>query len=118
MQGQKNSKGFTLLEVLVAVLLIALVVTVVFEMYYRGFRGIERSESTLQAVILADSLLEEVLAHRVYDSVEGERPENFSLFAEINQIEDSPLAVINVVIRYRQRQKIKLSSGGLFYEEQ
>ncbi len=118
MQGQKESKGFTLLEVLVAVIIIALVVTVVFELYWRGYRGIEKSETTLQAVVLGDSALEESLAHRVFGSVEEDAGKYFSLSVEQNQLEDSPLVLFTVSVRYKGNQKLKLISGGLFYEEQ
>ena len=118
MSGQKGSKGFTLLEVLVAVLVIALVVTAVFELYWRGFRGIDRAESTLQAVVLSESALEEVLAQAVADSVEEALPEGFSLSVHTERTEDSPLVTVRIILRQKGRQKMTLSSGGLVYEQQ
>jgi prepilin-type N-terminal cleavage/methylation domain-containing protein len=49
--------GFTLIEVIVALVLLALVLTVIFRVFATGLGGLNRADRTQQAAILAESLL-------------------------------------------------------------
>jgi len=55
------SRGFTLLEVLVAMVLLSIALVAIFELFSAGLRGIARSDEVTNAVILAESKMREVL---------------------------------------------------------
>lgn len=57
MTRQQRSRGFTLLEVLVAFAILSLTLLVVFRIYSTGFRSIAAADWKLQAVEIAKSKL-------------------------------------------------------------
>lgn len=60
--GSGRSRGFTLLEVLVAFAVLAVSLAVVFQIFSTGMRGSRDAESYARAVMLAESTLERFLA--------------------------------------------------------
>ncbi len=116
MQDFKNNKGFTLIEVLVSVVLLAVVVSALFELYSRGFRGISKSETTFNAVVLAESALDEALAHKQPWSSPESPLEDLDITVTTSEVEDSHEVVITVRVSYRDIAKINLISAGVFYE--
>lgn len=57
-----RKKGFTLLEILVALALLAIAVTVVIQLFSANLKAIYSSEDYINATIKADSKLREVLS--------------------------------------------------------
>lgn len=57
-----REKGFTLLEILVALALLAIAVTVVIQLFSANLKAIYSSEDYINATIKADSKLREVLS--------------------------------------------------------
>ena len=60
MSRRTAEKGFTLLEVLIAFVILALVLGSLLPLFSSGFRGLARSESQVMASLQARSLLAEV----------------------------------------------------------
>lgn len=59
MRARQGDGGFTLLELMVALVIIATVAAVTFHLQYQGFRVYERSGQLTEAVLLAQEKLAE-----------------------------------------------------------
>jgi prepilin-type N-terminal cleavage/methylation domain-containing protein len=59
--GVLNQRGFTLLEVLVAVALLAMAVTITFQLFSANLRAIASSEEYVSATTIANAKMREVL---------------------------------------------------------
>lgn len=57
-----SSKGFTLLEILVALAILATAVTVIFQLFSASLRNISVSEDVVNAAIKAEAKMREVLS--------------------------------------------------------
>ena len=55
------SRGFTLLEVLVALVLLSISLVAIFELFSANLRGIAKSDDYSHAVIMAESKMREIL---------------------------------------------------------
>jgi general secretion pathway protein I len=73
---QRNIRGFTLLEVLVALVLIALSVTVIMQLFSADLRSLSASEDYTAAVVKAETKMRELLDSGSF--VEGETREEDS----------------------------------------
>lgn len=69
MNREVRERGFTLLEILVAVTILAVSFTAIFHLYGGTLRNIERSERHARAAVLGGEKLEELLAHRPFPPV-------------------------------------------------
>lgn len=58
----KNSQGFTLMEILVAVMLLAISLTIIMQQFSGGIRNITLTDSYSKAITHARNLMEEVLS--------------------------------------------------------
>ena len=76
MSGRIAQRGFTLLEVLIAFVILALVLGSLMPLFSSGFRGLARSESQVLASLQARSLLAEVGGSIPLE--EGSRSGNFA----------------------------------------
>jgi len=113
-----TDNGFTLIEVVVSIILLALVVTAVFELYSNGLKAISKTASTVQATIIAESALEEILIHHDITAIEQSIPDNYSIKVKETEIANSPLVELSVKVNYKNHLKIQLFSAGLVYEKQ
>ncbi len=55
-------RGFTLLEVLVALVLLSIALVAIFELFSANSRGLSKSDDYSHAVIMAESRMREILA--------------------------------------------------------
>ena len=55
------SRGFTLLEVLVALVLLSISLVAIFELFSANLRGIAKSDDYSRAIIMAESKMREIL---------------------------------------------------------
>lgn len=58
---RNTSSGFTLLEVLVALVLLSISLVAIFELFSANLRGIAKSDDYSHAVIMAESKMREIL---------------------------------------------------------
>ncbi|HIJ59321.1 MAG TPA: prepilin-type N-terminal cleavage/methylation domain-containing protein [Nitrospirae bacterium] len=58
--NRKDKSGFTLLEVMVAVSILAIAVTVIFQIYSTNIKSISLSEKYLNALIVAEEKMNEL----------------------------------------------------------
>jgi len=58
---RKVCRGFTLLEVLVALVLLSIALVAIFELFSANLRGLAKSDDYSRAVILAESKMREIL---------------------------------------------------------
>ena len=80
MNSFRGSRGFTLLEILVAVTLLAVVFTSLFRLFGVSLRSIENSEKHARAAVLGEQLLTELLFNEA----------SFSLESTGGRFEDNP----------------------------
>lgn len=66
MDHVERMRGFTLLEILVAVTILAVSFTAIFRIYGGTLRNLERSERHARAAVLGGEKLEELLARRPF----------------------------------------------------
>jgi type II secretion system protein I len=58
-----SSKGFTLLEILVALAILATAVTIIFQLFSAGLRNIAVSEDVVSAAVRAEAKMRKVLSN-------------------------------------------------------
>jgi type II secretion system protein I len=58
-----SNKGFTLLEILVALAILATAVTIIFQLFSAGLRNIAVSEDVVSAAVRAEAKMREVLSN-------------------------------------------------------
>jgi len=118
------SRGFTLLEILVAVTLLAVVFSSLFRLFGGSLRSIENSEKYARAAVLGEQLLTELLFNEAALPAEatGGRFENnpdysFTLAAfpfekPIGRIDESVLENAPPVTTYEINLTVKWNDGG------
>lgn len=91
--GQMKNKGFTLIEVLVAVAILGVGLTVLIELFSGGLRLGRASEEYTKAVNYARSKMEEIAVKTTIEegSEEGEFDETFRWRIEAKKIEILPI---------------------------
>lgn len=60
--GRAASSGFTLIEVLTALVILSLVLGIVFRIFSGGFAAVERADRQARALTVAESILAQALA--------------------------------------------------------
>ena len=118
------SRGFTLLEILVAVTLLAVVFSSLFRLFGGSLRSIENSEKYARAVVLGEQLMTETLFSEtpLSKAVTGGRFENnpdysFTLAASpfkkpIGRLDESVLENAPPVATYEINLTVKWNEGG------
>jgi general secretion pathway protein I len=85
--AQRNIRGFTLLEVLVALVLMGVTVTIIMQLFSANLRSLAASEEYTAAVVRAETKMREVLDSGSF--VEGETheedPEGFAYDVSIKE---------------------------------
>lgn len=104
----RASRGFTLLEVLVALAILGLAVVTVIQLFSQGLRLLKLSGDHQRAVLLADQKTREVEpgAEGIDSGHEGEfawerRVEQYPLPGELTPLGASPLRVLRVSVQVR-----------------
>lgn len=77
MSSKKREQGFSLLEVLVAFMVLALTLTIIMQIFSGGLRNIGRSDDYTRAVLLAESKLTELAASSLEPKELSGAAENF-----------------------------------------
>lgn len=72
MDHEERMRGFTLLEILVAITILAVSFTAIFHLYGGTLRNLERSERHARAAVLGGEKLEELLAHSPFPPANGQ----------------------------------------------
>jgi general secretion pathway protein I len=83
-KGRNRDRGFTLLEVVVAFTIVALVLAAVLRIFSDGLRSVDRAEKYVQATMIAQSKLDELASQQpvVAQQQAGEADGGFSWQAE------------------------------------
>lgn len=88
-----GQKGFTLMEIMVAMMILAMSLTVVLQLFSGGLRSGLLSKNYLQAVYHARAKMEEALlvdvAKVVEENQQGEIAEGYSWTTTVQQVQDS-----------------------------
>ncbi len=66
-----KQQGFSLLEVMVAVAILAIAIASIFRLYSVALRGTMKAENYNRAVIIANSMMDEALAVKDVEEAEG-----------------------------------------------
>jgi general secretion pathway protein I len=88
----KNNRGFTLIEIVVALLVLAIASAVLFEGFSVGFRNARTADDFAQAVLIAQSKLAPAgVAEPLSTGVtSGEELEKYSWTVRVNPVEVAP----------------------------
>ncbi len=86
--GPRTPKGFTLLEVMVALAVLAVGIVTILELFGTGLRLTTKASRRTQAVIYAQSVMDRLLAQSKLDdgSDGGQFPGGFSWRAQVSEI--------------------------------
>ena len=108
MRATRASRGFTLLEVLVALAILGLAVVTIIQLFSQGLRLLKLSGNHQRAVLLADQKAREVerLAEGVESGHEGEfswerRVEHEPVPEELTPLGGAPWRVLRVSVKVR-----------------
>ena len=108
MARPSRQPGFTLIEVLVTLLLLAVVLPVVMSGVSLSLRAAEDSRSKAQASLLAQAKLSELQAENQWDlqKMEGDFGSSYPQYrwaAQLTNFEGSTLEQLDVTVLWRQR---------------
>jgi type II secretion system protein I len=112
-----SSKGFTLLEILVALAILATAVTIIFQLFSAGLRNIAVSEDAVSAAVRAEAKMREILSNEelAEDSWTETTPDGYtfavSITGALQQKTDSlPVEVleIDLAITWTKNSKERL----------
>lgn len=107
----KDKRGFTLLEVIVAVSILAIAVTVVFQVFSSNMRSVSNSEKYLSALMSAEETMGELLLQKeLQEAVNVTRTEEGKIIkteivkALVDRTADLPVVLyeINVSVFWQQ----------------
>ncbi len=87
----RKNNGFTLLEIVVALALLGITVSVVMQIFSEGLKNIRRIELAHQAMNHAENVMNEILSDESIQgatSLSGDLDEEFSYTAEVNDWEE------------------------------
>lgn len=108
MRGSQESRGFTLLEVLVALAILGLAVVTIIQLFSGGLRLLKLSGDHQRAILLADQKAREVepSAEGIESGQEGEfawerRVEPYPVPEELTVPGVSPLRVFHISVHVR-----------------
>jgi general secretion pathway protein I len=100
-----SKKGFTLIEVMVSVMVMAITLTVIMSLFSGGLQSKKRAEDYIRAVDLANSIIQEILLKQTVEPgvQEGGFDNGYSWRVEI--ISDAPEVPDDKII-IQQGQKV------------
>ena len=87
----RRNKGFTLLEIVVALAILGVTVAVVMQIFSEGLKNIRRIDLAHQAMNHAENVMNEILSDESIQSAtsfSGDLDEEFSYTAEVNDWEE------------------------------
>lgn len=101
MSGPRACRGFSLLEVLVAFTILALLLVALFDVFGGGMRAARAGESYTRAVVVAQSKLAELAADGALEvgEYEGEVDGGFRWHAAISEYTDAALPAEELPMR-------------------
>jgi prepilin-type N-terminal cleavage/methylation domain-containing protein len=115
-----GQKGFTLLEVLVSLAVMALAVTLVVQLFSANLRAVVRSGNITSAAVRADSRVREILAEPLpADKVWSETTEDgYRMDVAISEVmkertDNLPVRLMEVVLTVRWMEGVKEKSLSL-----
>ena len=82
----RSARGFTLLEIVVALAILGMGVAVVMQIFSGGFKNIHRIDMAHQAMNHAENVMNEILSNQAIDgevSLAGDLDEEFAYTAEV-----------------------------------
>ncbi|MFQ5521158.1 MAG: prepilin-type N-terminal cleavage/methylation domain-containing protein [Candidatus Methylomirabilia bacterium] len=119
MRGTKDSRGFTLLEVMVALAILGLAVVTIIQLFSGGLRLLKLSGDHQQAALLADQKTREwePQAEGIDSGQQGEfewerRVEPYSIPEELMGAEDSGLQLmrVSVEVRWSGNRRVEIAT--------
>ncbi len=84
----KDHKGFTLIEVLVAVALLGLVIATLMELFSANLRSSRKTSEYTQAIILAQSEMEKLYSNNIEPGSEKESSGRYTVIRDIKPLEE------------------------------
>lgn len=105
MSSLNSAKGFTLIEVLVAISILALSVTIVMQVFSRSLRSLTYSEEHMRAMIRAEETINRLLLSK--ETIEGRQmsktEEGFIVNTEVSAVhtqrtKDIPLSLYELTV--------------------
>ncbi|HVN96471.1 MAG TPA: prepilin-type N-terminal cleavage/methylation domain-containing protein [Syntrophorhabdaceae bacterium] len=114
-QGFRRSElGFTLLEVLVALSILGIAVTIVFQLFSSNLRNLTASEDYVKACVKADALMREVLENEKLDvsSWTQATPDGYRLDVSVadtlsDRTKELPVKLLEVVLTLHWQKDAK-----------
>ncbi len=103
--------GFSLLEVTVALAILGLTVVSLFQLFSMGMRGVKKSEYYSEALIIAESMLDEVYGMK--DLEEGERTFQYQEIVATRTIIEIPQEEPTPFKEYETKIRVRWPPGGL-----
>ncbi len=84
----KNPKGFTLIEVLVAVALLGLVMATLMELFSVNLRSSRKTTDYTQAIIIASAEMEKAYSNNIEPGSEKESFDKYTVIKDIKSLEE------------------------------
>jgi prepilin-type N-terminal cleavage/methylation domain-containing protein len=115
--GCRTPRGFTLLEILIAMALLAIAITVLVELFSTNLRNIATSQNYIPAVVAAETMMSNVLSRDLIDETvtniktdEGYRIDVVVSEALRERMQSLPIKLldIQVTVRWTMDQKEKM----------
>ncbi len=101
--SRRYNRGFSLLEVIVALAILGITVVTIFQFFSTGLRGVRKAEEYTQALIIAESLIEEAYSTEDLEDAETEFEfEGFTATRDIERIlhdEKNRYSVYQIIVR-------------------
>ncbi len=117
-------KGFSLLEVMVAVSVLAISIVLIFQIFSIGLRGTKKTESYTKALVIARALLDEALAVSDVEDADTtmEYEDGFSASRTVKKISsdeetNSRLYLITVRVKWPPSGMLEVSVKRSVYEK-
>jgi len=107
----KRNKGFTLLEIVVALAILGITVSVVMQIFSEGLKNIRRIDMAHQAMNHAENVMNEILSDQSIlgaTSFSDDLDEEFSYTAEVSEWEE-PEQNLSIVITEPRVHLLKVS---------
>jgi len=101
----RSQNGFTLIEVMVSMMVMAITLTVIMSLFSGGLQSKKRAEDYIKAVDLADSKIQEVLLERAIETGVQEGRFDNGYFWRVEIISEAPEVPDDTII-IRENQKI------------
>ena len=109
-----SNKGFTLLEILVALAILATAVTIVFQLFSASLRNIALSEDTVSAALRAETKMREILGNEdlTEDSWTETTPDGYTFVVTVTErlqekTDSLPVQVLEVDLAVTWKKNVK-----------